>query len=82
VKYLRIDVHVKTSVWCLLDEAGQIAGQGKVATTAPALTALLKPLTGLRRATSRTIECSSETARSSRTWSKCWGSAPRARAAS
>ncbi len=45
VKYLGIDVHVKTSVWCLLDEAGQIVKRGKVATTAPDLTALLKRLT-------------------------------------
>ncbi len=45
MKYLGIDVHVKTSVWCLLDEAGQIVKRGKVATTAPDLTALLKRLT-------------------------------------
>jgi transposase len=45
VKYLGIDVHVKTSVWCLLDEAGQIEERGKVATTAPDLTASLKRLT-------------------------------------
>lgn len=44
MKYLGIDVHVKTSVWCLLDEGGQIVERGRVATTAPDLTALLKRL--------------------------------------
>ena len=45
VKYLGIDVHVKTSVWCLLDEASQIVGRGKVATTVLDLNTLLKRLT-------------------------------------
>jgi transposase len=45
MKYLGIDVHVKTSVWCLLDESGQIIERGKVATTALDLSTLLKRLT-------------------------------------
>ncbi len=45
MKYLGIDVHVKTSVWCLLDESGQIIERGKVATTALDPTTLLKRLT-------------------------------------
>jgi hypothetical protein len=42
MKYLGIEVHVKTSVWCLLDKSGQILKRGKVATTALDLTALLR----------------------------------------
>ena len=45
MRYLGIDVHVKTSVWCLLDETGKVEERGKVPTTAPDLTALLKRLT-------------------------------------
>ena len=41
---LGLDVHSGATVWCLLDEAGETAGRGKVATTAPALTALVKRL--------------------------------------
>jgi len=44
VRYLGLDVHSGATVWCLLDEAGETAGRGKVATTAPALTALVKRL--------------------------------------
>lgn len=44
MRYLGLDVHSGATVWCLLDEAGETAGRGKVATTAPALTALVKRL--------------------------------------
>jgi hypothetical protein len=37
-------VHVKTSVWCLLDGAGRIVQHGKTSTTAPDLTALVQRL--------------------------------------
>ena len=33
MKYLGIDVHSKASVWCLLDETGELAGSGKTNTS-------------------------------------------------
>ena len=44
MKYLGLDVHSSATVWCLLDDSGEAVGRGKVATTAPALTALVKRL--------------------------------------
>ncbi len=44
MNYLGIDVHVKTSVWCLLDANGEVLERGKSDTTAPALTALITNL--------------------------------------
>ena len=44
MRYLGIDVHVKTSVWCLLDADGKLVERGQVPTTAPKLTALVQRL--------------------------------------
>jgi transposase len=44
VQYLGIDVHAKASVWCLLDEDGEIRARGKVETTVPALGELVVEL--------------------------------------
>lgn len=44
MKYLGIDVHVKASVWCLLDEAGEVLQRGTTSTTWPDITALLTRL--------------------------------------
>jgi transposase len=44
MRYLGIDVHVKTSVWCLLDTKGEVVERGKTPTTAPKLTALVQRL--------------------------------------
>jgi hypothetical protein len=33
MRYLGIDVHVSTTVWCLLNEAGEVTATGKVPTT-------------------------------------------------
>jgi len=44
MRYLGIDVHVKTSVWCLLDARGTVVERGKVDTTAPCMTALVERL--------------------------------------
>ena len=44
MRYLGIDVHVKTSVWCLLDANGTVLERGKVDTTAVQLTALVRRL--------------------------------------
>ena len=44
MRYLGIDVHVTTSVWCLVDAEGAVLERGKVATTAPKLTALVQRL--------------------------------------
>jgi transposase len=44
VRYLGMDVHAKSTVWCLLDEEGQVLREGKVATSAVALAALVQEL--------------------------------------
>jgi hypothetical protein len=45
MKYLGLDVHVKSTVWCLLDEEGNVSGRGQVETTVvAALTGLVKGL--------------------------------------
>lgn len=44
MRYLGIDVHVATSVWCLLDESGEIVRRGTVPTTAADLTELMSEL--------------------------------------
>ena len=44
MRYLGLDVHCGATVWCLLDDTGEVVERGKVATTAPALTALVKRL--------------------------------------
>ena len=41
---LGIDVHSQASVWCLLDEDGEIRARGKVATTVPAFGELVVEL--------------------------------------
>jgi len=46
MKYLGTDVHVTSTVWHLLDEAGETVGQGKVATTADGLSKLVSRLGG------------------------------------
>lgn len=44
MRYLGIDVHGIASVWCLLDEDGEIRARGKVETTVPALGELVTEL--------------------------------------
>ncbi|MFC1642927.1 IS110 family transposase [Myxococcota bacterium] len=44
MRYLGIDVHVRASVWCLLDASGARVERGKVPTTQGALTALVQRL--------------------------------------
>ncbi|MFC1643342.1 transposase, partial [Myxococcota bacterium] len=44
MRYLAIDVHVQSSVWCLLDASGAVVERGKVPTTSPALSALVQRL--------------------------------------
>jgi transposase len=39
-----MDVHAKSTVWCLVNEVGEVVGEGRVATTAAALTALVQAL--------------------------------------
>jgi hypothetical protein len=39
-----MDVHAKSTVWCLLDAQGQVVREGRVATSAPALGALVREL--------------------------------------
>jgi len=41
MRYLGLDVHSKTTTWCLLDPLGEQVGRGRAATTVPALTALV-----------------------------------------
>jgi transposase len=45
MRYLGLDVHSTTTSWCLLDAAGEQLGYGKVATTLPALQALVANVT-------------------------------------
>jgi hypothetical protein len=47
MQYLGIDVHSQASVWCLLDENGEIRGRGKVETTVPALGELVAEIPNL-----------------------------------
>ena len=45
MRYLGIDVHVSTTVFCLLDGTGEVVEQGSVPTTVAALQELVKRLT-------------------------------------
>src|SRR5262245_44441978 len=44
VRYLGMDVHAASTVWCLLEAQGDVVGEGRTATTAVALTALMREL--------------------------------------
>lgn len=44
MRYLGMDVHAKSTVWCLVDEHGEVLREGRVATTGPALAALVREL--------------------------------------
>ncbi len=44
MRHLGLDVHSGATVWCLLDDTGEVVQRGKVSTTAPALTQLVKRL--------------------------------------
>ena len=44
MRYLGMDVHGKSTVWCLVDERGEVVREGRIPTTAPALTALMREL--------------------------------------
>ena len=44
MRYLGMDVHAKSTVWCLLDRAGEVLREGKVLTSAAAITALVQEL--------------------------------------
>ena len=44
MRYLGMDVHAKSTVWCLVDAHGEVLREGKVATSAAALTALVQEL--------------------------------------
>lgn len=44
MRYLGLDVHSGATVWCLLDETGDVIERGKVPTTAAELTALVNRL--------------------------------------
>ena len=44
MKYLGIDVHVQSSVWCVLGQDGKVVERGKIPTTATELTSLVKRL--------------------------------------
>ena len=44
VQYLGIDAHSQASVWCSLDEDGEIRARGKVETTVSALGELVREL--------------------------------------
>ena len=44
MRYLGIDVHSQTSVWCLLDERGEVCGRGRVETTVAGLESLVTEL--------------------------------------
>src|SRR5437016_2352342 len=39
-----MDVHAKSTVWCLVDMQGAVMGEGRIATRAPALAALVRAL--------------------------------------
>ena len=42
MRYLGMDVHAKSTVWCLLDAQGEVRREGKVPTSATGLTALVQ----------------------------------------
>ena len=42
MKYIGLDVHVKTTVWCCLDETGKITKRGKTPTTPAELSKLVE----------------------------------------
>ena len=42
MRYLGMDVHVKSTVWCLLDAGGEVIEKGKTPTTAAELTGLVQ----------------------------------------
>jgi len=44
MRYLGIDVHVQSSVWCLLDSSGTLVERGKTPTTSLELTGLVRRL--------------------------------------
>ena len=44
MRYLGMDVHVKSTVWCLLDAGGEVVEKGKGSTTAAELTSLVQRL--------------------------------------
>jgi len=44
MKYLGMDVHSKSTVWCMLDASGEVIREGVVETTEPGLAALVKEL--------------------------------------
>jgi transposase len=46
VKYVGMDVHSRSTVWCLLDASGALEREGSVETTGAALVALVKELSG------------------------------------
>src|SRR5438132_6008599 len=44
VRYLGMDVHAKSTVWCLLDAQGEVVSEGHTPTTAALLAALVREL--------------------------------------
>ena len=44
MRYLGMDVHGKSTVWCLVDERGEVWREGRTPTTTAALTALVREL--------------------------------------
>jgi transposase len=44
MKYIGLDVHVKTTVWCCLDETGKIVERGKTPTTPTELSKLVEQI--------------------------------------
>jgi transposase len=44
VRYLGMDVHAKSTVWCLVDEHGEVVSEGRTPTSAPALAVLVREL--------------------------------------
>lgn len=42
MRYLGLDVHVSTTVWCLMNDCGEVVERGKVATTVPDLQMLVR----------------------------------------
>src|SRR5437870_13408875 len=46
VRYLGMDVHATSTVWCLLDGTGAVVARGRVATTTAGLAELIRELGG------------------------------------
>jgi transposase len=44
MRSLGMDLHAKSTVWCLLDAQGEVIDQGRVETSAPALGSLVREL--------------------------------------